>query len=136
MARLLDHAIAFAQTVLRADAATNLGKGIGRLTDIIGFLEAPCCCQPEPVGNIVMKRTMRLAVWNATLATPARLLGSFNFSILGIDFVKVLTACLCRTLFRHVAIDSNKSEHRWLGHSVDPWLSECWTHCIRESQTN
>jgi hypothetical protein len=63
-----------------------------------------------------------LAVGHTTLATPTGLLGSFDFSILGVDLVKVFATRVCCPLLRHIAINCNESKHRWLGHSVDPWL--------------
>ncbi len=40
VARLLDHAVAFAEAILWADATADLGEGIGGLTNLIGLLQA------------------------------------------------------------------------------------------------
>ncbi len=71
MARFLDHAIAFAQAVLRADAAANLGECIGGLADLVGLLQPPLGGQAQPVGNIVVQRAMRLAIRHTALRTAA-----------------------------------------------------------------
>ena len=34
VARLFDHTVAFTQTVLRADAAADLGEGVGGLAEV------------------------------------------------------------------------------------------------------
>ena len=78
MARLFNHAVALAQAVLGADAATNFGEGIGRLTGFIGLAQPAFGSQTEPVRNIVMKRAVRLTIGHATLTAAAGLLGGFR----------------------------------------------------------
>ena len=58
MARLFDNAIAFAQPVLRANAATDFREGVCCLANLIGLFQPPFGCQPQPIGDIVMQRTM------------------------------------------------------------------------------
>src|SRR6185437_16540618 len=70
---LLDDAVAFAEPVLRADAAANLGKIVGRGTDLVGLLQPIIGGQLQPVGDVVAERAMHRAERHAALAAPARL---------------------------------------------------------------
>ena len=70
---LLDDAIAFAQAVLGADAAADLGEGIGGGGHLIGFLQPAFGGQLQPVGDVVVQRAMHLAEGHAALAAPAGL---------------------------------------------------------------
>ena len=72
---LLDDAIAFAEPVLRADAAADLGEGVGGGGDLVGLLQPPFGGQLQPVRDVVRERAMDLAEGHAALAAPARLLG-------------------------------------------------------------
>ena len=89
MPGLLDHTIALAQAVLRADAATDLGEGIGRLAHLIGFLQPPLGGQAQPVGDIVVQRAMRLAIGHPTLAAPAGLLSRLLRRVLRINLIEI-----------------------------------------------
>ena len=90
MARLLDHAIALAQPVLRTDPPADLREGVGGLADLIGFAQAPLCRQLEPVWNVVVKRAMRLAIGSAALAAAACLLLGLRIGVLSVNLVEVL----------------------------------------------
>ncbi len=72
---LLDDAIAFAEPVLRADAAADLGHVVGRGGDLVGLLEPALGRQHQPIGDVVMQRAMDLAEGHAALRAAARLLG-------------------------------------------------------------
>ena len=51
---LLDHAVALAESVVGADATADLGKGVGRLGDLVGLSEATFGGQFQPVGYVVL----------------------------------------------------------------------------------
>jgi len=116
MAGLLDHAVAFAQAILRTDAPANLRESVGGLTDLIGLLKAALRSQPQPVGDVVMKRAMCLAEGHATLRAPGRLLRRLFAGILLIDLVKILAPRLGVALMRHIAVDLSELEHRLVRH--------------------
>ena len=54
VSRLFDHTIAFAETVLRANPATDLGHIVGRLAELVGFFETTFRRHLKPIGNIIM----------------------------------------------------------------------------------
>ena len=54
VARLLDDAIAFAEPVLRTDAAADLREVVGGGGDLIGLLQPALGGQLQPVGDVVM----------------------------------------------------------------------------------
>jgi len=58
---LFNNAVTFAQAVLRADAAANLGEGVGGLADLIGLAQAAFGREAQPVGDVVVQRAVRLA---------------------------------------------------------------------------
>ncbi len=124
MPGLLDHAIAFAQTILRADTTAYLGESIGRLTDLIGFLKSPLGGQAQPVGNVVVQRAMGLAIGHATLTAPAGLLHGLGICELCVNLIKIFPAHTRVTLWRHVAVDSHEFQHWLLGHGANSmnWL--------------
>ena len=75
---LLDHAVAFAQTILRADAAADLRHVVGRRRELVGLLEPILGGHPQPVGDVVVQRAVDLAERNAALLAPPCLLdGAF-----------------------------------------------------------
>ena len=120
VAGLLDDAVALAQPVLRADAAADLGEGVGLLRAQIGFLRAALGGQAQPVGNVVMKRAVALAVGNPALAAPARLLFRLGVGELAVDLVKVLGALGSRALVGHLPRHGDELEHRLRGHRLRP----------------
>ena len=105
MPGLLDHAIAFAKTVLRADATADFRECIGGLAHLVGFLQAALGCQPQPIWNVVVKRAVRLAIGHTTLATAAGLLLRFGLGIFCVDLVEISRAEIRRPLFWHIAFD-------------------------------
>ena len=70
----LDHAIAFAKTILRADPAANLGHVVGGGSEFIGLLHPPLGGHPQPIRDIVVERTMHLAEGDSALFTAGGLL--------------------------------------------------------------
>ena len=113
VAGLFDHTVAFAQTVLRADAAADFGEGVCRLADLIGLLQTPFGGQAQPVGNIVVQRAMGLAIGNAALATAAGLLLRFLIRVFRINLFKVFTTQIRHPFFGHIPGYRCKLEH-WL----------------------
>ena len=87
---LLDDAVALAQPVLRADAAANLGKGVGGAADLVGFLQAVLSRQLQPVRYVVPQGAVNLAERHAALAAPAALRPGLRRVEVGIDFGEVL----------------------------------------------
>mmetsp|Transcript_27051 Transcript_27051/g.49172 ORF Transcript_27051/g.49172 Transcript_27051/m.49172 type:complete len:268 (+) Transcript_27051:1979-2782(+) len=114
MPGLLDHAIAFAQPVLRADPTTNLGKGIGRLAHLIGLAQPPLSRQAQPVRNVVVQGAMRLAIGHPALRTARRLLLGLGIGIFSIDFPKILPPRIRPSLGRHIPLNLYKFQHRLL----------------------
>ena len=90
VARLLDDAVALAEPVLRADAAADLGEGVGRLAELVGLAQPPLGGQLQPVGDVVVQRAMGLAVRHAALRAAARLLGRLLRRELAVDLAEVL----------------------------------------------
>ncbi len=71
---LLDDAIALAEPVLRADAAADLGKIVGRGRDLVGLLDPALGGELQPVRDVVRERAMHLAIGDAALRAARRLL--------------------------------------------------------------
>jgi hypothetical protein len=123
VARFLDHAIAFAKTVLRANATTDFRECIGCLTELIGFPKAPFRRQAQPIGDIVVQRAMGLAIRNATLAAPTGLFGGFGACIFRINFIEIMRTQIRRALLRGFFFDGYKFKHLLLGHGLPPYLN-------------
>ena len=116
MARLLDNAVAFAETILRTNPPAYLREGVGGLAYLISFAQPSFGRKHQPVGDIVVQRTMRLAIGHTTLAAAACLLFRLGVRILGIDLVKVRLPQISIALFRHVPFNGYKFEHRLICH--------------------
>ena len=67
VAREFDDAIALAQSVLRANAATDFGHRRGRVRQLIGLAQPPLRRQPQPVGDVVVQRAVHRAIGDAAL---------------------------------------------------------------------
>ncbi len=115
MAGLLDDAVAFAEAVLRADAAADLRQRVGRLAEVVGLAHAPFGGHAQPVGDVVMQRTVGLAERHAALRAARSLLLGLGVDEVGVDLVEVMRALVRATLLGHVALDCDKLEHA-LGH--------------------
>ena len=113
---LLDHAVALAEPVLRADAPADLGEGIGLLRDLVGFPQAPLGGHPQPVGDVVVQRAMRLAVGHAALGAARRLLGCPLGRKLPVDLAEVVLALLRAALLRHLPGDVHELQHAVASH--------------------
>ncbi len=98
---LLDDAVALAKAVLRADAAADFREGVGRLAQLVSLIEAALGGQLQPVGDVVVERTVSLAGRHAALRTARSLLRGQPGCILAVDLVEVVAALLGNALFRH-----------------------------------
>src|SRR5688572_16539138 len=101
VAGLLDHAIAFAQPVLRADAAADLREGVGGGGDLVGLLQPALGGQLQPVGDVVVERAMDLAERHAALRAAAGLGRRRSRAEPLIDLLEVLTPQPGLALVRH-----------------------------------
>ena len=115
VAGLFDDAVAFAQAVLRADAAADLRHVVGRRGDLVGLLQAPFGGQQQPVGNVVAERAMHLAVGHTALRAAARLFGRALGGIFVVDLVEVVAARGGVAFVRHALADGDEFEHL-IGH--------------------
>ena len=120
MPRLLDDAVALAQPVLRANPAADLGKGVGRLAEVIGLAQPPFGSELQPVRDIVMQRAMGLAVRHPALRAPPRLLRRLLRRELPIDLPEILPPLLGPALHRHVPRDLHELQHPLLAHRLRP----------------
>ena len=113
-----DHAIAFAQTVLRADAAADFRHGAGQVRQLIGFAQAPFGGQAQPVGDMIVQRAMGRAIGHAALRAARRLfLGLVQNEGLA-DFQKVLSARISAALFRIGLFLAHELQHRIFSHGI------------------
>jgi len=120
MAGLFNHTISLAKAVLRTNAAADFWESVGRLRDIIGLFKAARCGHQQPVGDVVVQRTVRLAVGYATLRAAAGLFGGLLGRKLAVDLIEILLPVVGGPLFRHVTRDVHKLQHRLLSHK--PYL--------------
>ena len=87
---LLDDAGAFAQAVLRADAAADLRHGGGGGGQGIGVLQPALGGHLQPVGDVVVQRTGVLAERHAALGAAGRLLLPPGEVVVRIDLAEVV----------------------------------------------
>ena len=135
MAGLFNDAIAFTKPVLWADAPTDLGEGVCRLRGLISFPQPAFRRQLQPVGDVVVQRTMRLTERHPALRAARRLLRRLLNGVLAVDLVEILTAGFGAPLFRRLAPNIDEFQHP-LRH-VRPSLVLCafapWPGCLPES---
>ena len=111
-------AIAFAQAILRADAAANFGHSAGQIGQLIRLTQAPFGGQAQPIRNMVMQRAMHRTIWHAALrATRCLIRGVVGRIALG-DFGKIFCTKLRSPLFRIGLRFRDKFQHRVFGHSA------------------
>ncbi len=92
VAGLFDDAVALAQPILRADTAADLGHVVGRRGELIGLLDAPLGGRLQPIRDVVLERTMDLAIGHAALRAARGLLGRLLDGEGLIDLVEVVGA--------------------------------------------
>ena len=115
MAGLFDDAIAFAQPVLRADAAADLRHVVGCLADLIGLFEATLGGQLQPVGDVVRERAVHLAERHAALRAARSLSRGLLGNELGIDFMEVMRARVGGPFLRRLLVQRHEAQH-FFGH--------------------
>ena len=98
---LLDHAVALAEPVLRADPAADLGHVVGRRGELVGLLEAALGGHPQPVRDVVVERAVDLAERDAALLAAGRLLGRPLRPEAVVDLAEVAPALADRPLVGH-----------------------------------
>ena len=116
VAGLLNHAVAFAKSVLGADAPANLWECVGGLTNLIRLFQSPFGGQAQPVGDVVVQRAMGLTIGHAALTAPAGLLFRLFIGVFSIDFLKVLTTQIRHAFLRHIPRNRCKLQHWLLRH--------------------
>jgi hypothetical protein len=116
---LLDHAVAFAQPVLRTDAAADFGEVVGRRREFVGFVEPALGGELQPVRDVVGKRAMHLAERHATLAAAARLGGGLGRGETLVDLVEIEAAHGDVPLVGGLLGELDEFEHA-LGHGRSP----------------
>ena len=117
VARLLDDAVAFAKTILRADAAADLRQVISCRRYFEGFFKASFGRQHQPVRDVVVDRTMDLAKWHSALGAAAGLLDSGVRVISVVDFFEIFAPFVRGAFFRHLLRDVDEFKH-FIGHIV------------------
>ena len=118
MARKFDHAIAFAQAILRADAAADFRHGGGSVRQLIGFAQAPFGGQAQPVGDVIVQRAMVGAIRHAALRTAGRLLLRLVDHEGPADLLKIIGAVMRRALFGIILPRADKFQHGVIAHSL------------------
>ena len=109
--RLLDDAVALAQTVLRADPAADLRHVVGRRGQLVGFLQATLGGEPQPVRDVVVQRAMDLAERHAALLAARCLLGGTLRGEPAVDLGEVLRAQGGAALVRHARRHADELHH-------------------------
>src|SRR5690606_20411931 len=109
--RLLDDAISLAQPILRADAAADLGEGVGELAEFVRLAQAPLRGQLEPVGDVVVQRAMALAVRHTALRASRRLLRRPLRGERPVDLVEVPPPLIRFPLRRHDLRHVHEPQH-------------------------
>src|SRR3546814_17975574 len=136
LAGKLDHAIALAQPVLRADAAADLGHGGGAVGQLIGFAQPAFGRQLQPVGDMVAERAMDRAIGHAALRAARRLFLRLRQNELARDFQKIIVA-FPGGAFLGIALsgpDQRAEERREGKEYVSKCRSRCWPDDIKNKK--
>ena len=124
VAGLLDGAGALAQAVLRADAAADLRHRVGGLRQGVGFLEPALGGHPQPVGDVVVQRTVGLTERDAALRAARSLLAGLRVDEVGVDLVEIARTGLCGALGGRRAFYRRELQHA-LGHGRKTSIPGC-----------
>ncbi len=108
---LLDHAVALAQAVLRADPAADLGHVVGRRSELVGLLETVLRRHPQPVRDVVVQRAVHLAERDPALLATGRLLGRPLRLELVVDLAEVMAPLGDRPLVGHGLRNGDELHH-------------------------
>src|SRR5690606_33465191 len=111
VAGLLDDAAALAEPVLRADPAAYLREGVGEARQLPGLAHPALGSRLQPVGDVVVQRTVRLAERHAALAAPRSLGAGFRVGIVAVDLAEILPPLPGRTLLGHGTADFDELQH-------------------------
>ena len=117
---LLDHAVAFAEAVLRADAAADLRHVVGRRRDLVGFFQPPLGRQHQPVGDVVRDRAVNLTEGHPALGAAGGLVGRRLGAEVVVDLAPVAAAQRRRALLRMLLLKRHELEHV-CAHVLSPW---------------
>ena len=98
----------FTEAVLRANATTHLGQGIGLMTELCRLKQVALSQQLEPVGNEVVYRALPFTIRVAALQTAVRLLSGLHLRIGIVDLYKSLGARLHVLFAGILAVDIQK----------------------------
>ena len=127
---LFDDAAAFAQTVLRADPATNFGHVVCLRRQSIGLFHPALGRQHQPVRDVVVQRAVDLAEGHATLRTARCLRFRRALVELVIDFGKVTDTRMGLALCGHFLVCSHKGQHL-VRHHFPLFAPTMFTHVNR-----
>ena len=114
----LDHAIAFAQAVLRADAAADFGHRAGQIGQLIRLAQAAFRCKPQPVGDVVAEWAVDRAIGHAALRAARGLFGGLFGGVAVGDFGKILGAQFRLALLGEGLGGADKFEHGVFRHDI------------------
>ena len=92
VARLLDDAIALAESVLRTDPPADLGEIVGGGGDLVGLFEPTFGGQLKPIRNVVVNRAVDLAEGHAALGAAPGLGGRLALVEAGVNLSKIPAA--------------------------------------------
>ena len=87
---VVERAGAFAEPVLRTDAAADLGQRIGLVAEFGGLEQVALGHQLEPVRDVVVNRALPLAVRVAAVQAASGLLGRLFGGVVPVDLAEVL----------------------------------------------
>ena len=112
---LLDDAVAFAEPVLRADPAADLGEVVGGGTDLVRLFQPSLGGQLQPVRDVVAERAVHRAERYAALAAAAGLFGGLLGGEIAVDLIEIHPAFVGLPLFRRGLRNAHEFQHV-LGH--------------------
>ena len=117
---VIESARPLTEPVLRTDAATDLGQGVGLMTEFGGLKQIAFGQQLQPIGDEVVYRALPLAIGIATFEATMGLLRCLNLCERIIDLDKRLSARIHVLLVRILTIDIEElkrvgqaSAHGW-----------------------
>ena len=122
---LLDHAVAFTEAVLRADAAANLRHVVGCRRNLVGLFQPPLGRQHQPVGDVVRDRAVNLTEGHPALGAAGSLVGRSLGAVVVVDLSPVAAPKRRRALVRMLLCERHELEHL-CAHALSPWRLAVW----------
>ena len=116
---LLDHAVAFAEAILRANAAANLGHVVGGRGNLVGLFQPPLGRQHQPVGDVVRDRAVYLTERHPALGAARGLVGRGLRAEVVVHLSPVSAAQRRRPLVRVLLVERDELEHV-CAHALSP----------------